>query len=452
MANYINKKSLLFFATLVLFLSACQNDENSSPTENYLGKKTAEYDSKVATDWSYHTLNLIKTTKGYTPPVASRTLGYLGVTLYETVRPGTSNKTMSGQLNALGSLPKPENNKEYYWPAAANAALAKMNTYFFPASEAKKTVFDSIEVIKKYYQAEYTKAGVTGEILTRSEKFGEAIADAVYDWSKTDVIGHEGYLKNFPAAYELPTGPEKWVPTSAQLIPLQPYWGNTRAFVGSAINSAAPPKHMPFSTLKNSTFYEQGEMVYNTVKNITAEQRKIAVYWADGGGTVTPPGHSVALATQLVVEKSEKLDRAAEVLLRVSIAVADAFVCCWKCKYVYNLQRPVTYIQKNIDPTWKPIIATPPFPEYISGHATQAGAVAYVLASLYSADMTFVDKVHKSRTDIDGSPRVFKNFMEMADEAANSRLYGGIHYPMGNQEGLLAGLKIGKAHDLIKIK
>jgi PAP2 superfamily len=452
MANYINKKSILFFTMLALFISACQNDDNSTPTENYLGKKTREFDSKVATDWSYHTLNLIKTTKGYTPPVASRALGYLGVTLYEAVRPGTSNRTMAGQLNALSSLPKPENNKEYYWPAAANAALAKANTYFFPASEAKKAVFDSIEVIKKFYQAEYKKAGVTDEILTRSEKFGEATADAIYAWSKTDVIGHEAYLKNFPAAYEVPVGPEKWVPTSAQLIPMQPYWGNSRAFVAGAINSATPPLPIAFSLLKNSTFYEQGNMVYNTVKNITAEQRKIALFWADGGGTVTPPGHSVAIATQLVAEKNETLDRAAEVLLRVGIATSDAFVCCWKCKYVYNLQRPVTYIQKNIDPTWKPVIATPPFPEYISGHATQSGATAYVLASLYGSNVTFVDKTHKGRTDIDGAPRVYKNFMEMADEAASSRLYGGIHYPMGNQEGLLSGLKIGKAHDAIKIK
>jgi hypothetical protein len=453
MTNYINQKGIFFLTALILFLSACQKDDNSSNSESYQGKSSSEYDAKVATNWYTHTLNLIKTTKGYTPPVASRALGYIGVALFESVRPGNpAYRTMAGQLNALTALPKPENGKEYYWPAAANMALARINFLMFPQPEAKKNLVDSIDIIKNYFQIEQRKSGVADDVMIRSEKFGEAIADAVYEWSKTDVIGHQGFRKNFPAAYDVPVGPEKWVPTGAQLIPLQPYWGSARAFVNAAINIAAPPPPIPFSLLKNSTFYEEANKVYTTVKNLTDEQRKIALFWADGSGSITPPGHSVALAKQLVEDKGEKLDRASEVFLRTGIVVADAFICCWKCKYVYNLQRPVTYIQKNIDPTWKPIIDTPPFPEYISGHSTQSGATAYVLSSIFGDKTPIVDKIHKDRKDIDGTPRVFNSFMKMAEEAADSRLYGGIHYPMGNAEGLTAGIRIGKAHDAIKFK
>lgn len=448
----ITQKGLLLFTTLVFLFSACQKDDTSNE-ESYLGKKSSEYDSKVASIWYAHTLNLIKTTSGYTPPVASRTLGYIGVTFYETVRPGNlTYRSLAGQLTGLTALPKPENGKEYYWPAAANTAFAQINSLLFPLPEAKKALFDSIQIIKKDLQIEYRKSGVSDEVLARSEQFGEEIANAIFNWSKTDVIGHESFRKNFPANYETPVGIGNWVPTGSQLIPLQPYWGTARAFVPGSINSATPPPPIPFSTDKASSFYQEGNAVYQTSKNLTPEQTKIALYWADGGGTITPPGHSVAIGLQLVEEKGEKLDRAAEVMMRMGIVVADAFICCWKTKYIYNLMRPVTFIQKNIDPTWKPLIATPPFPEYTSGHSSQSGAAAYVLATLYGKDTPFTDKTHQNRTDIDGKPRTFNNFMFFAEEAAASRLYGGIHYPMGNTEGLTSGLKIGKAHDNLKIK
>lgn len=437
----------LFFFVLILFVSSCKKDDNDV-TENYLGKKSFEYDAKIVTDWYTHTLNLIKTTSGYTPPVASRNLGYIGVTLYEALRPGNTNyKTMSGQLTQFGSVPLPENNKEYYWPAVANSALARINTLMFPQPESKKKLFDSIQIIKNYFQIEHRKFGITEEVLVRSESFGEQIANAVYGWSTTDLIGHEGFRKNFPSSYIVPVGAGFWVPTGAQKIPLQPYWGMARAFVPSSIAESAPPLPVPFSTATTSDFYNQASTVYQTVKNVSPEQKTIALFWADGGGTVTPPGHSIAIAKQLIEERGERLDRAAEILMRVGIATADAFICCWKCKYVYNVMRPETYIKQNIDASWKPLIATPPFPEYTSGHSSQSGAAAYVLTRLFGENYAFTDKTNQGRKDIDGTPRSFNSFTDFAKEAALSRLYGGIHYPMGNQAGIISGQKIGAAHD-----
>lgn len=452
MKRFSTTFSWLILLSAVLFIASCSKDENSV-IENYPGKKSFEYDSKVVSDWYGHTLNLIKTTSGYTPPVASRNLGYIGVTLYEAVRPGNPDYlSMAGQLTQLKNVPLPENNKEYYWPAAANTALARINSLLFPQPESKKSLFDSIQVIKNFYQLEHRKTGISEEVIARSEAFGEQVANAIYNWSVTDVTGHEGFKKNFPSSYIPPSGPGVWVPTGAQKIPLQPYWGTVRAFVPGSIAASTPPLPIPFSTETSSDFYAQANTVYQTVKNITPEQKTIALFWADGGGTVTPPGHSIAIAKQLIEERGERLDRAAEILMRVGIATADAFICCWKCKYVYNIMRPETYIRQNIDANWKPVIATPPFPEYTSGHSSQSGAAAYVLTKLFGENYAFTDRTNQNRKDIDGSPRNYNSFNEFAQEAAQSRLYGGIHYPMGNMAGFGSGQKIGAAHNVLHFK
>jgi hypothetical protein len=354
-------------------------------------------------------------------------------------------KSLAGQLNGLTTLPSPEFGKEYYMPAVANAALASINTKMFPLPEAKKGKFDSIAIIRDYYDTEFRKNNISQEILTRSYAFGEAVANAIYAWESTDIIGHEGFRKNFPSSYTVPTGTGLWEPTSAQAIPLQPFWGSARCFIPKSIDDAQPSPPPAFTTSVNSDMYNYALQVYNQGKNNTPDQKKIALYWADGGGTVTPPGHSIALTRQLIDEKGLKLDKAVEAYVKVGIAVGDAFMACWKCKYKYNLMRPVTYIKKNIDPTFTPLIATPPFPEYTSGHASQSGAAAYVLSSIFGSKTGFSDRTHQNRKDIDGAPRNFNSFDDMAKEAANSRLYGGIHYEFGNTAGLSSGMRIGQA-------
>jgi hypothetical protein len=445
---------VLGFSCLLLSIitfNACQPDESTSDATSVLGKKSNEFDANAVNAWYGHSLELVKTTKGYTPPVAARNFGYLGVALYEAILPGSpNNASMAGQLNGLRSVPSPQLGKEYYMPACANAALAKMNTYLFPLPEAKKANFDSITTIKNYYDGKFKADGVSQEVLDRSNAYGEAVATAIYEWSKADIIGHEGFRKNFPVSYTPPTGDGFWVPTGAQLIPLQPFWGSVRNFIPNSIAASQPTAPPPFSKNTNSDMYKAALQVFNTVKNITPAEKATALYWADGGGTATPPGHSISIAKQLSEEKVLSLDKAAELYTKTGLAVGDAFIACWKCKYAYNLMRPETYIKQNIEPTWKSIIGTPPFPEYISGHSTQSAAASYIFSSLFGGNTTFTDKTHANRKDIDGKPRTYINFMLMAEEAAKSRLYGGIHYQFGNDNGLVTGLKIGKALDNIK--
>jgi membrane-associated phospholipid phosphatase len=193
--------------------------------------------------------------------------------------------------------------------------------------------------------------------------------------------------------------------------------------------------------------YAEAWEVYETVRNLTPEQRETALYWADDPTlTATPPGHSLAIATQLIREEGASLARAAEVYARVGIGLADAFIANWNAKFHYNRVRPITYIQEVIDPTWNAAsitdpIYTPPFPEYPSGHSTESGAAAVILGTLFGADREFTDR---SQQRLGFAPRTYPSFWAAAEEAAVSRLYGGIHFRSGNAEGLVQGRCVGE--------
>ena len=140
---------------------------------------------------------------------------------------------------------------------------------------------------------------------------------------------------------------------------------------------------------------------------------------------MTPPGHWVSIALQVAERADLPLDQNVDLLARMGVAMSDAFVGCWHDKYVYNLVRPITYIKKNIDPKWEPLLNTPPFPEYPSGHSTVSGAMDAVLTGFFGENYAFEDKTGSP----DGrNPRTFKSFREAAEEAGISRLYGGIHF------------------------
>ena len=143
-------------------------------------------------------------------------------------------------------------------------------------------------------------------------------------------------------------------------------------------------------------------------------------------------------------KQNANLAKTAETYAKVGMAINDAFISCWRCKFQFNLVRPITYIQQYIDPAFTSILTTPPFPEHTSGHSAQAGAAATVLSDLFGNNYAFPDSTHVSRTDIDGTPRSFSSFIEAANETAISRLYGGIHFRQAIDKGVLQGNLIGQ--------
>jgi hypothetical protein len=409
-----------------------QADDNST--------LTPPPNAAVATAWFDLYLQLVKTTEGFSPPVAARALGYAGVALYETVAPGFAEyRSLQGQLNGLAALPQPAENRQYDWPTAANAALASLARHLFA-----NTSPENLAAIQTLEQ-EWSQAAVTSldaASYARSVRYGQNMAAAIFTWSKTDG-GHEGYLRNFPADYLAPAGPGQWQPTPPKFqAALQPTWGENRPFVLAVGDACPPARPLLYSEAPTSQFYREALEVYTTDQALTDEQRAIALFWSDDPGqTVTPPGHSISLLTQVLPEENASLILAAEAYAKVGIAVADAFIGCWNGKYQYNLLRPVTYIQQLIDPAWMPLLNTPPFPEYPSGHSVQTGAVATVLTDLFGENYALVDHTHADRGL---APRSFASFRALAEEAALSRLYGGIHFRRAIELGLIQGDCIGE--------
>jgi hypothetical protein len=396
-----------------------------------------EFDAEVATAWFDQALTLVRGTPGFSPPVASRALSYAGVTLYEALVPGMEGfRSLAGVLPGLGALPAAGRNRAYDWPTVANTALASVFRSLFPPGQA--AAVSALETRLEERQRPSLAPGV----FTRSIERGREVAAAVCEWSKSDG-GHEGYLRNFPP-YTPPVGPGLWVPTPPGFLPaLQPYWGGNRCFAITRGSDCPPGDHPPYSEDENSAIFAEALEVYKTVGNLTPEQVEIARFWSDDpGDTATPPGHSISITTQVLRKEGASLARAAETYAKVGTAVCDAFIACWYQKYVYNLLRPVTYIQRLLDPAWPSLLVTPPFPEYPSGHSVQSGAAFQVLTDLFGKSYAFVDNTHNDRGF---APRSFDSFLEAAEEAAISRLYGGIHFRAAIVNGVTQGRCIGEA-------
>jgi PAP2 superfamily len=220
-----------------------------------------------------------------------------------------------------------------------------------------------------------------------------------------------------------PVGPGLWIPTPPGFVypPVEPLAGTWRTWNlsdGSQFRPGPPP------TYGSVRFLDEVHEVYAVSQTLTAEQRRIADYWADGPGTATPPGHWNLIALDLLAAANWSTVRSSRLFSALNTAQADAFIACWDAKYTYWSLRPVTAIRRLIpDPVWLPYITTPPFPSYVSGHSTTSGAASTVLASFF--------------------PGQADELNAMADEAAVSRLYGGIHFSSDNETGLELGRRIG---------
>jgi membrane-associated phospholipid phosphatase len=220
-----------------------------------------------------------------------------------------------------------------------------------------------------------------------------------------------------------PVGPDFWVPTPPGFLPpLLPGWGAVEPWnIGDPVALRPPPPPRP----GDPAFEAEVREVYDVSQTLTPEQRAIALFWADGTGTFTPPGHWNAIALGLVRAHGLAASDAARLFAVLNTAQADAFICIWDAKYAYWSLRPITAIRREIDPDWSPLISTPPFPSYVSGHSGTSGAAATVLSAFFPAEAA--------------------QLRAWANEAALSRLYGGIHFPTDNEVGLALGISVGEA-------
>ena len=404
--------------------------------------------SEIPLKWGNMTLRILKQTPGGSPTYGSRSLGYMGLTMYESIVHGkASYQSMEGKLNGLTNLPKPERGQKYNWILSLNAGQAYiLKQLYSHTSVANMAMIDSLE--HAIYQSELS---TKKDIADRSVKYGQDIAKAIYEWSKVDG-GYQGYKRNFDSTYALPSDNGAWkAPVKGQApvaLPLHPYWGKNRTFA-PANSTLEIPKKIPYSFKKDSDYYNQMYEVYKKRSTLTQEEKEIANWWGDDPSqTFSPPGHSYNLANITIKTAKPDLFKAAETYARVGMAVADAFINCWKCNYVYHAQRTWSFIFYNIATMWNLYWPEPPFPAFYSGHAAQAAATAMVLTDLYGKSFKFIDDTHVGRemdTErvVEYKARKFNSFWQSAIETADSRLYGGIHTCHDNEVGLTEGTKIG---------
>lgn len=367
-------------------------------------------------------------------PAASRLYAYAGITGYQSILPGMPDGiSMSGQVTSLPDMPTVEEGKIYDWVTVANGALSSVISGLFP-----KTATDTQKAVQNLRESEAkTRQGtIDPAIVKRSMEYGDTVAKTILDWVATD-----NYAETRSMKWTIPAGdPSLWVLTAKDMKPAEPFWGQIRPFALYSADACAVQPNLTFDTKKDSSFYMQALEVKTVGDNLTNEQKDIARFWVDTPGqTGTPAGHWVLIENQLTDVLDLKLERASMMYALVGIALGDSFISAWSLKYQINLIRPVSYIQKYIDPNWQSFIASPGFPEYPSGHSVVSEAAAEVLTRMFGT-IAFTDRSGQKHNL---GVRSFTSFEAAASEAAISRLYGGIHYRAAIENGMKQGRCIG---------
>lgn len=439
------KHTFLLMATLFIIANSCKKEDVHQPpgaatSSSDLVVNADNYSASVATDW--YRLQLRFLLEKNSTLAFGGFFGYIGIGLYESVRNIDANSvSFSERLYQMPAMPTKEAYKSYNWEVSANAAMADLTrSFFIGITKADSTSIDSLET------AYNNAAQVSGpQEFARSQSFGKSIAAAIHNWYLTDNIN----LSN--VGYVPPVFKGSWVPTPPAFVnpPVLPYVGEARTYLAANLNWTAPPL-VPYSENKNSAYYKIAKDIYNVSKHLTDEQKTIANYYVDQGDGVgyTPPGHDMSIVTQAIEQNNAHLLRAAETYAKAGIAERDATIVCFRSKYKYNRERPVTYIQKLIDPNWLPYIPTPPHPEYPAAHAFITGSVMQAAAGVLGNNAGVTDHTYDFRG---WTPRSFNTLFDAGKEAGISRLYGGIHYRLSIDISLVIGKGVGTTIGDIKL-
>lgn len=421
---------ILFVTVIIISVSSCKKP--STVVANSHSNQSFSYSSDVLDKWITIQLRLMKNSTGIPNQAFSRHLVYSGITALESIGPGVpAYNYWSSKWNGLTGLPRADHSVHYYYPANVNAAMASINKMLFPnASHADKAAIDSLEnALNQEFLATQQQS-----LIDLSSQFGKAVAAAVFNWAETD-----GY-KNANKAYAPPTGDGLWVPTAPAFAnPVTPYWGENRTVIRGSINNTKSDTPTAYSADPNSPFYKMVMKVYHASQNLTEDQRAMAMFWRDVPG-LTSPGHWLSIVQQTVRQTNASMDKAALAYAMVGAAINDALISCWQTKYEYNLVRPITYIRNIMGySSWNSLLTTPAHPEYPSAHAVLSVAAAEVMQFLFGNIGSFTDHTYDYLGFV---PRTYDSFKAIGEEAAQSRLYAGIHYQPSIDAGINQGEKV----------
>ncbi len=385
----------------------------------------------------------------FSPPVASRIFAYPNVAAYEIMALKNENYiSLAGQVRELTAIPEPDTAQPLNHEVAAMVAHMDLSRRLI-FSEEKLTPFrDSLYTA---WQAKNEK------VFNASKEYGLLVAEHIATWMSNDNYNQTRTMPKFTVNTDDPT---RWQPTPpAYMEGIEPHWNKIRPFVIDSANQFIPAPPPPFSMDEGSDFYKEVKEVYDISNEITekgdeSEEIAIAQFWdcnpyvsvtrghlMFATKKITPGAHWIGIVKIATKKTNSDFAKTVFAYTKTSIAIADAFISCWDEKYRSNLIRPETLINTYIDENWKPVLQTPPFPEYTSGHSVVSGAAGVALTSIFGEDFAFEDD-----TEVPfGLPvRSFSSFEAAANEAAISRMYGGIHYRKAVDVGVKQGRDLGE--------
>ena len=384
----------------------------------------------------------------FSPPVASRIFAYPNVAAYEIlVQKDSTFQSLANNAKGLTAIPKVENDQKVNLNVAA--LIAHM--------EVSKTLIfseDKLNVLKDSLYQQWEKTNQP-EFLA-SKDYALKVVSHIKKWMDSDNYNQTRTMPKYSVDTD---DPSRWQPTPpAYMDAIEPHWNKIRPFFLQSADQFKPQTHPTFSLEKDSQFYKELLEVYEISERITkkgdrSEEVAIAQFWdcnpyvsvtrghfMFATKKITPGAHWIGIVKIAAKNTNANLMETVNAYTKTSLAIADAFISCWDEKYRTNLVRPETLINQNIDADWLPILQTPPFPEYTSGHSVVSGAASVVLTHIFGENFTFQDD-----TEVQfGLPiRSYESFYAASAEAALSRMYGGIHYRAAVDIGLKQGKDLG---------
>lgn len=385
----------------------------------------------------------------FSPPVASRIYAYTNAVAYEIIaRENKDLHSFSHTFKNFSPIPEPDTTKQINYRLAALVAQMEIG---------KQLIFSENEMIT-YRDSVYRVWQEQNEdSFVHSKEYGERVAEHFSSWINSDNYKETRTMPKFSVYSE---EPYRWQPTPPTYMDgVEPHWAKIRTFSIDSASQFKPVKHPEFSLEKNTEFYEELLEVYNLRSQLEkagdeSEEIQIARFWdcnpyvstqrghlMFATKKITPGGHWIGITKIASKKNNLDFDKTVYAYTATSLAIADSFISCWEEKYSSELIRPESIINKYLDENWVPVLQTPPFPEYPSGHSVVSGAAATVLTQLFGENFSYEDDTEVQY----GLPvRSFTSFHQAANEAALSRLYGGIHYRSAVEEGLTQGLKLGE--------
>ena len=376
------------------------------------------------------------------PPLASRFFAYACLAGYEVVAQNNpAYKSMHGVLKKFPKLQKPDAIKGYSYQLAATLAIMETAKKLQPSGSL-------LEEYQNRFLDSCRRIGYDEAVIESSKAYAQAVSRQILAYAKADGYNKISNLRRYTPSTE----EGSWFPTPpAYIAAIEPHFNTVRPFTLDSCSQFKPPPPVPFSQDKKSAFYKL--ILQNYTETLTGEHRAIAAFWdcnpfavQDNGHLliglkkISPGAHWMGI-TGIACQKAAKdFDESMQVFTTVSIGLMDAFICCWDEKYRSNRIRPETAIRKYIDASWVPLIQTPPFPEYLSGHSVISATSATILTHYFGKAFQYTDDVEVRY----GLPaRTFDSFLQAAGEAGLSRFYGGIHFMDAVDNGLKQGVQVG---------